>query len=326
MEEQGKVCTKCGEWKLLEEFNKCKRNKDGRKTICRECQKEYSKQWRENNKEHVKECNKQWRKDNPEYNKQWYKNNPEYSKQWRENNKEHIKEYEKQWRENNPKYYNPKQQRQWRENNKEHLKEYWKQYYQNNKEYKRQYRENNKEHYKALNKQYTENNKEHIKEYKKQYRENNKENNLQYISSIVEQINSIFKQLNLSVYGYVYMFENVKTGHVYIGQTTQLLKDRYGSKEVIKGWIKERKTYENQKFVEELIEEDFEVTEFLDVGCCAYHLDKLESYYINKYNSCENGYNNECGNHNTDNGIEEFNQILKENNLEFINGKLMKIV
>ena len=111
------------------------------------------------------------------------------------------------------------------------------------------------------------------------------------------------------------MFENVKTGHVYIGQTTQLLKDRYGSKEVIKGWIKERKTYENQKFVEELIEEDFEVTEFLDVAFCQYHLDKLE-----------NGYNNECGNHNTDNGIEEFNQILKENNLEFINGKLMKIV
>ena len=41
MEQQGKVCTKCGVWKPLEEFNKDKTHKDGRRSDCKECQKEY---------------------------------------------------------------------------------------------------------------------------------------------------------------------------------------------------------------------------------------------------------------------------------------------
>ena len=80
---EGKVCSKCGTWKLLEEYNKNKTNKDGRQSKCRECQKEYKKQWSKNNKEHRKEYNK------------------EYMKQWRENNKEHKKEYDKQYYQNN---------------------------------------------------------------------------------------------------------------------------------------------------------------------------------------------------------------------------------
>ena len=67
------------------------------------------------------------------------------------------------------------------------------------------------------------------------------------------------------------------------------------------------------------------VTETLDVAFCQYHLDKLEAYYIDKYDSFLNGYNNNAGNHDTDDGIEEFNRILLENNLEFIDGKLVKI-
>ena len=111
---------------------------------------------------------------------------------------------------------------------------------------------------------------------------------------------------------------------MYIGQTIRPLKARYGL-DIIQGWIEERKHYQNQKFLEELIEEDIEFTETLDVACCKYHLDKLEAYYINKYDSCNNGYNNKEGNHRTDDGIEEFNQILKENNLEFVDGKLIVI-
>ena len=56
----------------------------------------------------------------------------------------------------------------------------------------------------------------------------------------------------------------------------------------------------------------------LDVAFCQYHLDKLEAYYINKYGSCNNGYNNEHGNHNTDDGLEEFIKILQRYNLEVI--------
>ena len=80
----------------------------------------------------------------------------------------------------------------------------------------------------------------------------------------------------------------------------------------------------NQKFKEELIEEDIVVTEILDVAFCQYHLDKLESYYINKYDSCNNGYNNHLGNHNTTDGLDEFNEILKTYNLQYIDGKIIK--
>ena len=129
----------------------------------------------------------------------------------------------------------------------------------------------------------------------------------------------------MPVYGYIYKFENIKTGHVYIGQTIQPLDWRYGSN-VIKSWIKERKENQNQKFLDELIEEDIKLIEMLDVACCEYHLDKLEAYYINKYDSCNNGYNNQPGNHNTDDGKGEFEQILAHNNLQFIDGKLTKKV
>ena len=69
----------------------------------------------------------------------------------------------------------------------------------------------------------------------------------------------------------------------------------------------------------------FMVTETLDVAFCQYHLDKLEAYWINHYDSYNNGYNNTIGNHNTDDGIEDFNQILSEHNLEFKDGKLIQI-
>ena len=82
--------------------------------------------------------------------------------------------------------------------------------------------------------------------------------------------------------------------------------------------------YGNQKFKEELQEEDFTI-EVIDFGVCQYHLDKLEAYYIDKYDSYNNGYNNNAGHHSTDDGLEEFEQILKENGLQFIDGKLVKV-
>ena len=214
-------------------------------------------------------------------------------------------------------------QEQWREKNKEKKREYNKRYRENNeekvKECRKYWRENNIEHIREYNRQWGK------REYDKQWKENNKEVNLQNISNALEQINPIFKQLNLPVYGYVYMFENTKTGHKYIGQTFQPLKERYKGG-IVKGWIKERKEKQSQKFLNELTENDIEVTEMLDVAFCKYHLDKLEAHYINKYNSCNNGYNNREGKHKTNDGIEEFNKILEENGLEFIDGELIKKV
>jgi hypothetical protein len=254
---EGKVCTKCKQWKLLEEFNKCKQHKDGRRYDCRECQKKCKKQYRENNAERIKEYNKQYEEKNAEYIKQ----------------------------------------------------------------YKKQYRENNKEYIKEANKQYRKENAEHIKEHKKQYYQDNKENNLQNISNIVEQINPILK--NIPVYGYVYKIKNIKTGRCYIGQTTTSLKHRYGL-EVVKSWIKERKEKQSQKFLDELIEEDFIVTELFDVAFCKWHLDKLETYWINHYDSYNNGYNNNAGYHDTNDGLEEFNRLLSTHNLEYKDNKIIK--
>ena len=79
-----------------------------------------------------------------------------------------------------------------------------------------------------------------------------------------------------------------------------------------------------QKFNEELNEKDIKVTEVLAVGCCKYHLDKLEVFYINKYNSFNEGYNNNAGHHNTSDGIEEFYKILKDYNLLFVDGELIE--
>ena len=140
---------------------------------------------------------------------------------------------------------------------------------------------------------------------------------------MVEQINPIFKELKIPVYGTIYKITNTKTGHIYIGQTITSLKHRYNN-DIIKGWIKERKEKQSQKFLNELIEEDFIVTELFDVACCQYHLDKLEAYWINYYDSYNNGYNNNAGLHITDDGIEEFNQILSTHNLEYKDGKIIK--
>lgn len=88
MNKQTKVCTKCGIEKPLSEFNNNKKGKYGKRSDCRECQKESKRKWREDNLDKVKEYNKQWRENNPNYMK-------EYNKQWRENNQDYMREYSK---------------------------------------------------------------------------------------------------------------------------------------------------------------------------------------------------------------------------------------
>lgn len=56
-----KVCTKCGESKTLEEFNKWSRGKLGRNPRCRVCSKK---------------VNREWAADNPEKAKKWAVANP----------------------------------------------------------------------------------------------------------------------------------------------------------------------------------------------------------------------------------------------------------
>ena len=330
---EGKVCTKCKQWKPLEEYGKNKNSKDGRQYQCKECKKEQQKQYYEANKEKVLKTTKQYK----EANKERYK---EYYKQYREAKKEHYKEYNKQY---HKQHYedNKERYKEYRDSRKDITKEYNKNYNKANKERikikSKQWRLNNKEYLKESKKEYYENNKEYILEQAKQHRKENqefykeygrqryssrKEQNIQNIAEMLEQIDLVFKEKNLPIYGYIYKFENIKTNRCYIGQTTTPLEHRYGAN-IISNWIKERKGKKTQKFKEELIEENFEF-KIIAVGCCQYHLDKLEVHCIDKYDSYKNGYNNNVGKFKTNDGINKFNQILSEHNLEFVNGKLIE--
>ena len=92
-----KECAKCHEIKSVNEFSRDKNKTDGLSSQCKQCCKQRTKQWRENNKEHRKEYDKQYYENNKEHKK-------EYHKQWHENNKEYRKECDKQWYENNKEY------------------------------------------------------------------------------------------------------------------------------------------------------------------------------------------------------------------------------
>jgi 5-methylcytosine-specific restriction endonuclease McrA len=116
--EQGKVCTKCGEFKIYAEFYKNKIYKDGYRGQCKECMKQGMKQYNQENKEQIAEYMKQYRQENRE---QISKRMKQYARE----NKEHISEYMKR-------YYqeNKDQIAEYQQENKEKITEYMKQYRQ----------------------------------------------------------------------------------------------------------------------------------------------------------------------------------------------------
>ena len=83
---KSKTCTKCGDDKSLEKFNKHKRGKYGRMSRCKLCEKKYKQE----NKERIAEYRKQYREENKE-------RIAEYHKQYKQNNKEKLSEQQKQY-------------------------------------------------------------------------------------------------------------------------------------------------------------------------------------------------------------------------------------
>jgi len=127
-----KTCTKCKLEKDKSEFSKDKSRKDGFRSYCKQCAKEY----RENNKNKMKEYRENNKDKTKEYQKEYYENNKdkiaEYQKEWYENNKDKRKEYGKEWYENN-KDKRKEYGKEYYENNKDKRKEYGKEYYENKK-------------------------------------------------------------------------------------------------------------------------------------------------------------------------------------------------
>ncbi len=121
----GKTCTKCKEYRLLEEFSKQKTGRFGRVSQCKLCIKKYKSSYTKNNPERIKEYNIKYKMNNPEKVKEtlfiyyknnrekiiessanYYKNNIEKVKRsqanYKRDNSEKMKEYGAEWRKNNP--------------------------------------------------------------------------------------------------------------------------------------------------------------------------------------------------------------------------------
>ncbi len=142
-----KVCAKCTQRKPATDEYFYKRG-DGLRAVCKECDRdrfkryreanleivkkrskqyyeahrEQRKQYREANSERTKKYLKQWHKTNIEKCKQYREANSEYYKQWRKANRERIKEQQKLYREANREKI-MKKQKQWNEANPEKNRE-----------------------------------------------------------------------------------------------------------------------------------------------------------------------------------------------------------
>ena len=158
-----KRCTKCGEWKVAsnKNFAKMKGGKYGLQCKCKECNKQY----REQNKEQIKEYKKRHYEENRDKIK-------ERSKQYRKDNRDKIREYEKQYREQNKERIKKCKKRHYEENRDRILKQH-KQYREDNRdkllEYGEQYREDNRDKLRKQHKQYREQNKDKLRERHKKY-------------------------------------------------------------------------------------------------------------------------------------------------------------
>lgn len=88
----GKVCNACGEFKPLDAFNRRSRNRDGRSSICRECDNAYQREWRHRNAEKF-----------AEYRRRDYLKHGEARKAHKHayyiENREYFKAYNKRYRE-----------------------------------------------------------------------------------------------------------------------------------------------------------------------------------------------------------------------------------
>ena len=67
-----KICNKCDISKELTQYDKQKSSKSGRKTICKECLKIYTKKYNLDKKKQIKEYQINYRKKNPKYYINYY--------------------------------------------------------------------------------------------------------------------------------------------------------------------------------------------------------------------------------------------------------------
>ena len=206
--------------------------------------------------------------------KEYYNQNTDKIAEYRKQNKDKLKEYKKEWYQQNA------------DKIKERQKGYHKKRYKENadklKQYQKQWRKENKDK-KA----------EYDKEYNKERYDSKVEQSLIEIKAYVEQNPQRYDyNPNKEIYGIIYLVHNVKSDKYYIGQTTRSFDIRYNM-----GWLYEHSFKDTVKEdLEKYGKDSFEYIKIFKVAHTQQDLDKLEAYYIDYYNSYDNGYNENRGN------------------------------
>ena len=69
---EGKICTKCQQYKYLHEYDKNKTKPMGVKSACKQCNKPKQRLHYQNNKEKYKQCYQDFIERNPDYQSNYY--------------------------------------------------------------------------------------------------------------------------------------------------------------------------------------------------------------------------------------------------------------
>ena len=217
------------------------------------------------------------------------------NKKYKENNKDRIKESQKEYYLKNKEKINNKN-KEYKKNNKDKINKYHRNYCD------KKWRENNKDKLKEYNKNWYENDKDRILEQQKEYYNQKTKKILEKIKEEVEKEPEKYNYIEgEKIFGIIYLVHNIESDRYYVGQTTVGFDIRYKS-----GWLYKHSYKQLVKEDLELYGEDsFEYIKIFKVAYSQYELDKLEAYYIDYYNSYEEGYNERRGNIFTNRGIDE---------------------
>lgn len=96
-----KICSKCNKEKHTNDFHKCKNNKDGLYTYCRQCKKQDDQKYNDKNKTKILERHKEYYQENKERISEQKR---EYQQRTADKRRQYKREYEKQRKDNDPIY------------------------------------------------------------------------------------------------------------------------------------------------------------------------------------------------------------------------------
>ena len=222
-------------------------------------------------------------------------------KKYIQENKDKIKERNKKYRQENKDKIKEKRKK-YKQENKDKIKKYNQENKDKAYERQRKYRQKNKDKVNEYQRKYIQENKDKVNERQRKYRSKKTQETLQQIKIEVESNPEKYNyNPDKDIYGIIYLVHNIKSNKYYVGQTTIGFDNRYPS-----GWLYDH-NYKNsvEHDLELYGENSFEYIKLFKVAHSQHELDKLEAYYIDYYNSFENGYNEKRGNIFTDRGKEK---------------------